>query len=248
MTMSLVDKLASRVTRAATLKPMPSRLKKPVASISFDDFPRSAMTVGARILRDRRVKGTYYVSGRFLGVSEDDLDYFEPGDLRALAEDGHEIGCHTFSHPHLGQRDPAAWREELRRNREFLREELPGAVFSTFAYPYGETSLRAKIHFGRRFAACRGIVGGVNHGVVDLSQLKAVGVESRHFSEDVITAAIDAAVDTCGWLIFFTHDVSDAPSPYGAQPQMLEFVLDRLADAGIETLTVKHALARTVAV
>ena len=46
-----------------------------------------------------------------------------------------------------------------------------------------------------------------------------------------------------GWLIFFSHDVSDDPSPYGCTPVMLEHALATLAAAGIAALPVKHALA-----
>jgi peptidoglycan/xylan/chitin deacetylase (PgdA/CDA1 family) len=244
--MDIVQKINSRITRAAVLKPMPSRLKAPVASITFDDFPRSALTEGGRLLKERGVRGTYYVAGAMRDAQENGRECFRTGDLEILAAEGHEIGCHTFTHPHLAMHTKAFWDEEMASNRAFLEEELPGRTYSTFAYPYGETSLRAKLYFGARFAACRGIERGVNHDVLDLSQLKAVGIEARSWREDVVRAAVDAAVARNGWVIFYTHDISDDPTPYGARPGMLAFVLDRLAEARIEILPVKHALARAV--
>ena len=49
--------------------------------------------------------------------------------------------------------------------------------------------------------------------------------------------------DEAGWLILFTHDVSEQPSPYGCTPAMLAEALARIVDAGIEILPVKHAMA-----
>jgi hypothetical protein len=55
---------------------------------------------------------------------------------------------------------------------------------------------------------------------------------------------VETAQRSNAWLILFSHDVSDAPSPYGATPEMLVHTLSTLAAAGIEVLPVKHALAR----
>jgi hypothetical protein len=84
----------------------------------------------------------------------------------------------------------------------------------------------------------------VNAGLVDLSQLKAAGVEARSWSPAAIEGLVQAARRKGGWLIFFTHDVSEAPSPYGATPEMLAHALRTVQAAGIEVLPVKHALAR----
>ena len=47
-------------------------------------------------------------------------------------------------------------------------------------------------------------------------------------------------------MIFFTHDVSETPSPFGCTPAMLEYTLERLAGAAIETIPVRQAMARAV--
>ena len=62
----------------------------------------------------------------------------------------------------------------------------------------------------------------------------------------VATHRIDvaAAMEQTGWIVFFSHDVDDHPSPYGATPQMLEHALETVSRAGIDILPVKHALAR----
>ena len=44
--MSLMERVNRQITQRLPMKPVKSRLKSPVASITFDDFPRSAWTRG----------------------------------------------------------------------------------------------------------------------------------------------------------------------------------------------------------
>jgi peptidoglycan/xylan/chitin deacetylase (PgdA/CDA1 family) len=242
--MSLREALNRRITARLPLKPVRSRLSAPIVSFTFDDFPKSAWTTGGAILAEHGAKGTYYLSGGFEGRRIDGLDYFDADDLRAAAAAGHEIGCHTFSHERTWSLDDVSLMDDVERNAAFVQDVLGDYVLSSFAYPYGEASPRTKLAFGRRFPTSRGIRKGVNAGVVDLSQLKAVGIEARSWAPTVIEAMVDQVRRKGGWLIFFTHDVSDDPSPYGATPEMLAHALRTAKAAGIETTPVKHALAR----
>ena len=135
------------------------------------------------------------------------------------------------------------------QQQEFYRA-MTGALgaqdLPSYAYPYGASSPRTKARMARRFATARGIRSGVNSGTIDLAQLKSIPLEARRWRPDEIDAAIDQAVATRGWVIFFTHDVSQSPSPFGCTPAMLEHALERLARARIEVLPVKHAMARVV--
>jgi len=244
--MSLMERVNRQITQRLPMKPMKSRLRAPVASITFDDFPRSAWTQGGEILAKRNLKATYYVAGGFNGRTEDGLDYFTSADLVEIASAGHEIGCHTFSHAKAPMVGTAALMDDVDRNAAFVQDVLGDYVLSSFAYPYGEACPRTKHLVGQRFATSRGIRKGVNGRVMDLSQLKAVGVEHWWWTPAYIEAAVAKAKRENGWLILFTHDVSDAPSRYGATPHMLEHALEALKAADIEVLPVKHALARAM--
>ena len=118
---------------------------------------------------------------------------------------------------------------------------------SSFAYPFGDVSPRTKTLAARAFPVARGIRPGVNEGLVDLAELKAVPLERRSWSAAEVEHWIAQAKAGAGWIVFFTHDVAHEPSPYGCTPAMLEHALDALeAAAGIEILPVKSALARVV--
>jgi peptidoglycan/xylan/chitin deacetylase (PgdA/CDA1 family) len=59
--MSLKTRLTSLAAR--TLKVRPARLAglRPVGSITFDDFPKSAWTQGGAVLAKHGMRGTYYI-------------------------------------------------------------------------------------------------------------------------------------------------------------------------------------------
>jgi peptidoglycan/xylan/chitin deacetylase (PgdA/CDA1 family) len=244
--MSFMERVNRQITHRLPIKPVKTRLTAPVASITFDDFPKSAWRQGGRILAERDIKATYYAAGGLCGRTEEGLDYFDQADLVEIAAAGHEIGCHTFSHENGPAVRTDALMDDVERNTAFVQDVLGDYVMSSFAYPYGEASPRTKLLFGQRFPTSRGIRKGVNRGVMDFSQLKAIGIEKWWWTPGYIEAAVQQARRKNGWLIFFTHDISDDPSPYGATPQMLEHALDALAAAGVEALPVKHALARAV--
>src|SRR5215510_1951297 len=95
-----------RLTRRWTFQSVRNGASGPLVSVSFDDFPRSAAKLGAQVLRDFGVKGTYFVSGGRAGLHVDGLDQFVEEDLIEVAANGHEIGCHTFGHVRLPGTSP----------------------------------------------------------------------------------------------------------------------------------------------
>ena len=249
--LDLADRLPSRLrSRAARLTPVRrvrSRLERPTASFTFDDFPRSAWTCGAPLLARYGGKATYYVSGRFCGTHEDGLDYYTLHDLKAAHAAGHEIACHTFDHVRGSAVPSEGLEDDFARNARFLRgalgEDLP---LGSFAYPYGHVSPRTKLVAGRRFPVSRGIVPGVNAGVLELAQLKAIPLERRNWNPRRVERLVRQAQERRGWVVFFSHDVSDSPSPFGATPYMLRHALEAVRSAGMDILTVRDALARAV--
>jgi len=232
-----------RLARNWTFQAVRNRATAPLVSFTFDDFPRSAATAGAQVLQDFGVKGSYFVSGGRAGRHIDGLDQFVEDDLVRIAEAGHEIGCHTFGHIALPGSSPMAIRDDLLRNAEFVRRVLGDYTMSSFAYPYGHVSLSKKTLIGRFFPNCRGIWFGVNKHRVDCRQLRAVSLE-RSFDPEKVSAALDEAQASNGWVIFFTHDISDHPSPYGCEPVRLAKILNDVLDRGIEILTAKDAAER----
>jgi peptidoglycan/xylan/chitin deacetylase (PgdA/CDA1 family) len=231
-----------RLARNVKLNALDTRLAEPVVSFTFDDFPRSALHEGGRLLRERGWAGTYFAAGSFCGRTVDGLDYFDRDDLVQAAEEGHEIGCHTFGHLRLPGSRPEEIEADLKRNAQFVAEVLPDHRLSSFAYPFGDLHLGQKALIARRFPICRGIWPGINAGRMDFAQLKAVGLERRSLEGLDAEAWLDRVQAERGWLIFFTHDVSDDPSAYGCFRGAFEAVADAVARRGIRVLPVKNAV------
>ena len=230
-----------RVARNVKVHALPTQLRAPIVSFTFDDFPRSALSAGGRMLEARGWAGTYFAAGGLCGRTVDGMDYFTPDDLLRAHEAGHEIGCHTFDHLRLRGAPAPAVREDLDRNAAFIEQHLPSVRLSSFAYPYGDLDLGKKALAAHRFPICRGIWPGLNHGMVDFGQLKAVGLEQGALDGLDVDALLDQAALAKGWLIFFTHDVSDAPSPFGCHTSSFEAVLDKVAARGLRVLPLKNA-------
>jgi hypothetical protein len=119
---------------------------------------------------------------------------------------------------------------EVRNNAAALASLIEGFVPTNFAYPYGCVSIMAKRVLRFRFSSCRGVDRGINYGTVDLADLLAVPLYAADFDGADMRRLIDRACSLAGWLIFFTHDVTGAPSPFGCKPEQLESVLAYAAE------------------
>ncbi len=241
---SLADRLRRLRARTVIDKLVRLRTDRPLASVTFDDFPRSAWEVGGPILATHGVRATYYAAARYAGALEDGLDYYDADTLSAVHAAGHEIGCHSHGHANGPTTTSAELMSDHAANAAFVREAVGDVRMSSFAYPYGELSARTKRLYAPLFATARGVQGGVNAGLVDLAQLRGEPLERRSWSPARLEARVAETVAKGGWLVLFSHDVSDYPSPYGCTPDMLQHALATLAAAGVEVLPVKHALAK----
>jgi peptidoglycan/xylan/chitin deacetylase (PgdA/CDA1 family) len=239
--------IASRLIRelGGLLATRPAKVTWPggVVSFTFDDFPRSAWLDGAPVLERHSARGTYYAAMGFANGGNHLGAMFENGDLRAAHARGHEIACHTFSHRDCMRAPRAEIVAEIERNGAALAELL-GSAPANFAYPFGGVSQGAKQAVQRRFASCRGTGRGINRGTVDLADLRANSLYDRDFDCDGLRRLIDEARATGGWLVFFTHDVCDAPSDFGCTPAQLDRIAAYAAEKAAAVLPVRDVLAR----
>ena len=213
----------------------------PMVSFTFDDVPASACELGARILEQQEARGTFYVAGNATAG---------PGaparatinQLRTIWANGHEIGCHTFSHPSIRQLSLEQLGWELDRNRRALNTISDDIVVQNFAYPYGDLSIRTKRYLESRFKSCRSSHAGINMGTADLGALDAWPLQNASIDRAKVVELIDATAQTCGWLIFYTHDVAKPPSKYGVSPDLLEWAVGTATRSGCALTTVAESL------
>jgi peptidoglycan/xylan/chitin deacetylase (PgdA/CDA1 family) len=235
-------RFSHRMAMHLRVEPFRLRNATPMVSFTFDDVPKSAATLGAAILEAHDAHGTFYVIGSQVGTSSPLWDMVDRDDVVTLHRDGHEIACHTFSHKRACDLDAETLNAEIERNQQYLRSLDPSIRIENFAYPFGYGSFVRKRQLKTVFKSCRSIVPGVNSGTVDLQFLRAIPLIDRRIDRDGIERAFDQAETANGWLIFYTHDVADEPSPYGCSPSLLNEALEAAWRRKIPVLNMAEAL------
>jgi peptidoglycan/xylan/chitin deacetylase (PgdA/CDA1 family) len=247
--MTRLDELTQRVTNRL-LWALPGDTIQvptdvPVVSFTFDDVPDTALTAGADILERYEARGTFYIAGGLVGTVEPERRLIDAQGCWALAERGHEVACHTYAHPNIRHLTPRALAEDLDRNARFLADAIPGFAPANFAFPYNAGSFAARPELARRFRTSRGGGEGINRGPTDRTFLKGVAIQQPDESALALTAMIDDLVKNPGWLVFYTHDVADRPTPYGTTPKVFETLVAHARSCGCALLTIDQALDRT---
>ncbi|HLX86811.1 MAG TPA: polysaccharide deacetylase family protein [Terriglobales bacterium] len=213
----------------------------PIVSFSFDDFPHSAWSSGGAILEDLGVRGTYYAAPGLMHTPNDPAGPFSPDDLHAVAERGHELACHTFSHVSSRSVASETFLADVEKARQAV-EDVAGRSSLNFAYPFGAVTLRAKRTVGPGFASSRGIFPGLNGPEIDLNLLLANSLYGGIDQSGRVRSLIAENVKKKAWLIFYTHDVQAHPSPHGCTPALFQAAVAAAVDSGSQVLTVQGAL------
>jgi peptidoglycan/xylan/chitin deacetylase (PgdA/CDA1 family) len=237
-------KISRRIARHGPAKPFRMRNDRPLVSFTFDDIPASAGLFGGEILRQAGARGTFYIAGGLCGGEENGCPIITAERALALHQDGHEIGCHTFSHANVQRLTRKQLDEEERRNAAFFAELAPHLKLENFAYPYGIISLASRVALQARFASCRGIMPGLNAGTIDLGHVRAIEVYDRTLHWPDIDRLLAETVRRNGWLVFYTHDVQPDPTWIGCSPDLMKAVVERSLEAGCDIVTMREGMAR----
>lgn len=225
----VLDKLVRRRV------PLDSKLA--MVSFTFDDAPLSSFTNGGMILEENGFRGTYYVSIGLIGRS---VEVGQITDLKTIKEynsRGHEIANHTYAHINCEDSSPIHMIQNIRKNKK----ELEGIMSNNFSYPYGSADASSRCFARFCTSSARGIWSGINRGVIDSMNLRAVRIYNRFGIEKCLDLVKECST-AGGWLIFYTHDVCDKPSDYGCTPAQLTDVVHAVSREDLPALTVQKAM------
>lgn len=203
-------------------RPVPLGARGPIVTLCFDDFPRSALTIGAPILESFGAHATYYVTMSLMNSSNDLGEQFRHEDLGTLLCRGHELASHTFSHLSARRVGYDAFEDDVKRGEEAIRASVGAPTSGNFAYPYGDVSLGPKRKLGAKFISCRGTFPGLNGPDLDLNLLHANSLYGDVDQLDAVKRLIVENEEKNCWLIFYSHDVASKPSRFGCTPKLLE--------------------------
>ncbi|MFJ1928594.1 MULTISPECIES: polysaccharide deacetylase family protein [unclassified Streptomyces] len=117
----------------------PRRPERPTVLVTFDDGYRDNTAYARDILDRLGVRAVFFVCTGLLGrrsprPREDHLTYEE---CDGLAREGHLIGAHTRTHPHLDRIPAAEARAQTLGSLDDIRERYGAGPARLFAYPYG---------------------------------------------------------------------------------------------------------------
>ncbi len=116
-----------------------TELPHPFCVITFDDGYSDVLSVRS-FLKDEGIKPAIFVLAETENVSRSEIgtdrQFMYNDDIRALAEDGWDIGCHGARHKNLARADNASLQHEIIHAREMLKKELDLSI-DYFAYPFG---------------------------------------------------------------------------------------------------------------
>lgn len=109
-------------------------LRRKLIALTFDDGPDEKTPEILDLLGEHGAVGTFFVLGGMIKGREEVL--------RRAVESGHEIGNHTFDHPHLEKLEPSQIEEQLARTSDAI-EGAAGIRPRLMRPPYGLGALRA---------------------------------------------------------------------------------------------------------
>ena len=111
-----------------TGKPLP---KKPVM-ITFDDNTASQFLTALPLLDKYGFKAVFFV----MTVSLNRKNFMTTAQLKALQQQGHVIGCHSWDHKNMRAYTDQDWKIQLDQPFKTL-QAITGKPVQYFAFPYG---------------------------------------------------------------------------------------------------------------
>lgn len=187
---------------------------QPYIALTFDDGPSPETTPQLlSILKARGIKATFFVLGNMAAK--------HPEVLKMIADDGHEIGNHSWSHPQLTRISLAAADKQV-GDTSALVEEVTGKKPRYLRPPYGSMKPALRDHLEDTFG-----VSIVNWSVDPL--------DWKHRDSKVVYDEIMKQVKPGA--IVLSHDI------YPSTVAAMEHVLDDLIAKGYKFGTISELIA-----
>jgi len=207
--------------------------RKAAVSYTFDDGLQSQLDYAVPVLDTYNFKGTFNVIAGYVR----DLDTDPQTELAVssgtvagswqswarIKANGHEIGNHSFSHPHLpALSDPAQIDQEINGSAAISQAQLGVHPF-TFAFPYNEETSYLDGLVLQHHYAIREHVQPFGNGIYTVAEMNAT---------------VDTAVQQGSWIAPQLHGF--LATEYGAMDaytfsQHLAYVSKRLSDVWVAT-------------
>lgn len=184
-------------------------------ALTFDDGPHPAYTDAILALLDKYcIHATFFVIGQNVG--------YYPDVLKRVAEGGHEIGNHTFTHPHLAKTNESTLADELARTSGAV-ERICGQRPTLFRPPEGVRN-KAVASAAKR--------GGYTLVLWNIDTRDWTSASAEHIAGEILNNARNGSIVLC-------HDYVGGVSHTA---QGLAKAIPLLLEQGYEFVTVSELL------
>jgi peptidoglycan/xylan/chitin deacetylase (PgdA/CDA1 family) len=100
--------------------------------ISFDDGCDEQFDVTKEVLDPYKMKAAYFI----MTVAINRPNYMKAEQIKALSDEGHSIGLHTWDHNNVKKYQGEDWVKQIEKPKTAL-EKIIGKPVEHFAYPFG---------------------------------------------------------------------------------------------------------------
>jgi peptidoglycan/xylan/chitin deacetylase (PgdA/CDA1 family) len=220
--------------------------KQPLISVTFDDGWESVYTTAVPELQKYGIHSTQYV----LTGTETYPGYMSWNQIKAVQKAGHEIACHSVSHPDLTTLGKTELQRQLAGCKDDLSKQLNAPVLD-FASPYGSYNDTTTSAIKKVFGSQRNINGVIADGISDndvnlpsnFDPYNIIGVTVRRETTVAeLKQLVDYAAARNGWLVLVYHQADDGPSQYGIDPGAMDKQLAYLSQTPYRIVTVGQAI------
>lgn len=189
--------------------PFPVVPGQTVVSLTFDDG-FSGQARAAEILSASGFAGTFFLNSGLI----DEAGSLTLRQAKTMAQNGHEIAGHTFSHPDIATLDVAEAEREICQDRVNLLSL--GFEVTNFAYPFASGANGKSLVQGCGYNSARGLGGTLGPVCTDCPVaesftpedpflLKAPSQVERDWTLEDLQAAVTAPGETGGWVMLTFH-------------------------------------------
>jgi len=172
-------------------------------SITFDDGLSSQYSLAIPALNEKGFKGSFFIITDITTNTRSN-GYASWEQWRDAANQGHEIGSHTLSHPHLPQLSLPEMEEEIGESKTIIDDQITTQECLTFVYPFGDYNSNAKAYTKKYYIAARGVWCGFNKAPYDFYALRGCGDSD---SLEQMKLYTDEAEQHGYWLITIHHSL-----------------------------------------
>ncbi|MER5319644.1 polysaccharide deacetylase family protein [Streptosporangium roseum] len=127
-------KTTDKAKSAAKVAPVDCAKVKCIA-LTFDDGPGKYADKLLDTFKKYKAKGTFFLEGQYVKS--------RPAFAKRMAAEGHDLGNHSYTHPHLREVSEEKIREELTKTQEIVKQ-VTGKSPTMIRPPYGEMDDRVK--------------------------------------------------------------------------------------------------------